>query len=388
MSPDAWNFLSAALNAARANSARSGQTDWMVLISQALARAPGAQTPADTYPALRWALAQTGDPLGDFDTPADVKRAGQGRRLGLGIAISGQTVAYLWPGGPAERGGLHLGDRLQAVNGEPVPDQAGPAVRAAEALGPVWLTLRPLGGDHPESVTLKPAEFDTFVAPQARLLPGRLGYLSLPALVSDRVDAGAAYIATAHAVLRTVDEQGACGWVVDLRAASGGQFWPLLGAAGPLLGAGALGATVDKQGVSVPWWYRADGVYQGEQVMARIASPYQLQHAAPPVAVLLGPGTAGAGEGLALAFRGQPGARSFGAPTLGAVALSVSVPLSDGSRLWVAGALLADRSGQTYAGALGPDQLVPLDYSQFGTDQDPVLRAAQDWLKAQPGCGP
>jgi hypothetical protein len=45
-----------------------------------------------------------------------------------------------------------------------------------------------------------------------------------------------------------------------------------------------------------------------------------------------------------------------------------------------------DRTGQVYAGPIAPDEVVPIDWTRFGTEQDPVITAALAWLQAQPEC--
>jgi hypothetical protein len=45
-----------------------------------------------------------------------------------------------------------------------------------------------------------------------------------------------------------------------------------------------------------------------------------------------------------------------------------------------------DRTGQVYEGAITPDEFVPTDWMLFGTEYDPVILAATDWLLEQSGC--
>jgi hypothetical protein len=45
-----------------------------------------------------------------------------------------------------------------------------------------------------------------------------------------------------------------------------------------------------------------------------------------------------------------------------------------------------DRTGRIYDGPIQPDEVVPTDWTHFGSDQDTVITAAADWLLAQPAC--
>lgn len=113
---------------------------------------------------------------------------------------------------------------------------------------------------------------------------------------------------------REVDRAGACGWVVDLRANTGGHMWTPLASAGPILSDGEVGAFVEADGTRTPWTIESG---TPRQYADRWGPGEPLAHPMPPVAVLTGPRTASAGEAVAIAFRGRPDTRTFGEPTFG-----------------------------------------------------------------------
>ncbi|HET8696015.1 MAG TPA: S41 family peptidase, partial [Gammaproteobacteria bacterium] len=136
-------------------------------------------------------------------------------------------------------------------------------------------------------------------------------------------------------------------------------------------------------------WYRGGQAGFGDYAQLRVREPYRLG-AAPPVAVLLGPGTASSAEVLAVAFRGRPHARSFGAPTAGLSAGNRTFVLADGASLVLTVAATADRTGRVYTDALEPEQPVE---TQPGRSRDAAaalddaeVRAAAHWLAAEPAC--
>ncbi len=45
-----------------------------------------------------------------------------------------------------------------------------------------------------------------------------------------------------------------------------------------------------------------------------------------------------------------------------------------------------DRTGRVYKDSIEPDHVVTIDWKQFGTDHDPVILAAQNWLLNQSDC--
>ncbi|MFC5948234.1 S41 family peptidase [Pseudonocardia lutea] len=144
-------------------------------------------------------------------------------------------------------------------------------------------------------------------------------------------------------------------WIVDLRGTGGGSLWPLLAAVAPLLGEGEVGAFVDRKGGRTPWTVRDGVVSQGGTPQLQ-GPPGRLDA---PVSVLTDANTADAGEAVAVAFRGRPDTRSYGAPTLGFSTGVESAPLPGGLVLTVATSRFADRTGRVYGGPVAPD--VPSD---------------------------
>ncbi|MFR9804725.1 S41 family peptidase [Pseudonocardia sp. RS010] len=162
-------------------------------------------------------------------------------------------------------------------------------------------------------------------------------------------------VAYADAARAALDGRTAERWIVDLRGTGGGSPWPLLAAVAPLLGEGEVGAFVDRRGGRTPWTVR-DGVVSRGPTPQLQGLPGTLDG---PVSVLTDGNTANAGEAVAVAFRGRPDARSYGAPTLGFSTGVESAPLPGGLVLTVATSRFADRTGQVYGGPVTPD--VPSD---------------------------
>jgi C-terminal processing protease CtpA/Prc len=190
-------------------------------------------------------------------------------------------------------------------------------------------------------------------------------------------------------VLRAVDRPAACGWVIDLRRNIGGDVWTYLAAAGPILGEGDVGGFVYRGGRREWWSYRAGTVYWdgGARDESYVKGPRDAPaRPTAPVALLTSRATSEAGELVRVAFQGRPKTRSFGEPTGGAPLLLYHTPLSDDAHLFVAGAFAFDRTGRVYDGPIPPDQAVGIDWAAFGTEHDPVLRAAREWLDGQPEC--
>lgn len=197
--------------------------------------------------------------------------------------------------------------------------------------------------------------------------------------------------ATALVAALVTDERSVCGYIVDLRGNAGGNVWPMAAGLSPLLGegpfgyvrnaGGAISHTVDlnRGAAAVP-----DGPAKG-QVFARAETwDPQASLADRSVAVLLDDGVASSAEAVAVAFRGRPRTRSFGAATRGLATANREFDLGDGVTLGVASAWMVDRSGRHFPSGVPVD--VAIAAPEPDQAVDPALEAAEQWLTTTPGC--
>lgn len=224
-------------------------------------------------------------------------------------------------------------------------------------------------------------------APRGKLLLGKLGFIAIEGFESVIPEERAKYATAIQQLIRELDAQEPCGWIVDLREDTGGSMWPMLAGLGPILGEGKAGAFVDPDGYKEDWFYQDGQALEGDQVVAKVNGPaYELKAASPPVAVLTGVYTASAGEAIAVAFRGRPLTRSFGLYTFGFSTANGVFRLSDGAWITLTTSVYADRTGQTYGDRIYPDELVD-DVRKFTFIMDEAIpQPAIDWLKSQPAC--
>jgi C-terminal processing protease CtpA/Prc len=366
-------------------------TDWEAMRAKALATiaAAGAQTTRDTYPAIRDALATLGDKHGLLLDPAAAKLFAASRPAkgtGLFVVPPDAIVAQVVPGSPAAAAGLALGDRIVGV--EDLPGFAELPRREFERLfrsglrpdgstAPLDLRVR-TGTAEPRAVKVLLAQFDEYLAPIGRQLEGGIGYLELPGVSSG--PKAATYDDTVHELLGQFDDGSLRGCIVDLRRNTGGNLWPMLAGIGPLVGAGEVGAFVSAHG-SADWSYDAElgAAKSGTYELARVAEPFPPRDDL-PVAVLAGPLTAGAGEAIVVAFAGRARTHRFGEGTRGVPTSNTQIPLADGALLVLTVTVHADRAGTRYDDVIPPDETVAIDWTRFGTPEDPVITAACRWL--------
>ena len=158
------------------------------------------------------------------------------------------------------------------------------------------------------------------------------------------------------------------GVILDLRANRGGNLGQLARLGGALLPDGApMGRTV------------------GRLLTLPLSAPTDHVYYLGPVAVLIGPQTASAGEMLAHALRQSRHAVLAGDRTAGAVLTSRYWTLPDGGRLTVATGNFTTADGQRLEGVgVLPDIPVAETLAAIREDRDLVIEAAEQALLAQP----
>lgn len=272
-----------------------------------------------------------------------------------------------------------------------VLDEAGTARSPADTYDAIRFALRELGDGHsffrPPSGQSQAPPFASPVsgAPGATRFDSGVGYLAISAFSGggDEADAMATQY---HRMIESVDTLGVCGWIVDLRGNLGGNMWPMVAGAGPIVGEGVLGFFVDPDSVVQTWTYVFGSSRNDGQIVTRVSDPYRLLEEDPFVAVLTDSLTASSGEATTIAFRGRDRTRSFGGATWGVSTANRSFTLSDGAMIFLTVSTMADRTGQLYGSKVVPDEL--LDGPRTGDpDTDPVLRSGIDWVVQESGCG-
>lgn len=348
-------YLTETLDLIQRNAFYADRVDWPSVRAEARRRAAAATTTAGTYDAIRWVLTKLGDRHSFLLTPeqASALAAGGGRGFGLLALFPERVVIDVEPGGPADRAGVRVGDVVQAVDGRPVRgDEIVTLPPATDGSGParVALTLRRAQGGDPRQlrVTVEAAERPAVRPPTARRLSARASLLELFAVFTGIGIQRGRYVDAAHDAIREVATARTCGWVVDLRRNTGGSLPPMLAAVGPILGDGTAVGYRGRDGATTWFGYEDGAVTAGGQPDRSLAArrPARLGRPRPPVAVLTSRLTGSSGEGVVMAFRGRPGARSFGEPTAGVPTGNGQHRLSDRAELYLTEAIGVDRTGR------------------------------------------
>jgi carboxyl-terminal processing protease len=328
ISPEAETYVDAALAIMQQNFLHKDEIDWAQLNRDTLACAGRAETTADTYPAIRLALRKLGDNHSYLQLTPELARKESSSRAGQTCATASPTQA--------------------AKAYVPSPFQNRRVVEGAMV---------------PGSVPFAQVVVPSFSGPD-------------PDGCATRMQATVAELAA----------KNPCGWIVDLRGNGGGNMWPMLVGVGPILGEGNLGTFLNAAS-SLKWFYREgrSGVQGNPETFAKTtaATPVRLKDA-PLVAVITDRGTGSSGEIVAIAFRGRPDTRFFGETTFGAASATSPFKLSDGAQIYLVVSTVLNREGNEYPTGVRPDEAILSDVTT--SPDDPVVRAASEWLSRQQAC--
>lgn len=317
------------------------QVDWKALRRESFARAVGASTLPDTYPAIIYACEKLrqqqqcgGFFLPDSESPETIRKA-----QAANAPPERKAILALPPSPFTSRNDL-AGKLLKANNGK------------------IFAYLVVPHCYPPSAETAKDKPFLDHWA------------------------------ATLRALILSAANAHPSGWIVDLRGNGGSNMWAALAGLGPLLGDGPVGFFKDRRGRDV-WVYDKDGIAvisldeNGEPhkvYIQRLGGP-QIALGDAPVAVLFDNATGGSGEAIAIAFAGRHRERSFGVHTAGATGCCTRFPLSDGAVLALNFGVEQDRLGHGYPEGLQPDVRVEPNPDAI-VESDAVIQAAEDWLSS------
>jgi carboxyl-terminal processing protease len=320
--PDPIAYLNRALDEMQARALRRGTVDWPHVRAEALARAAHANTAADTYDAIRFALASLGDHHSSFHPAPAIARLESQRQPRQTVAPSSPFIGRYEPDG-----------RLATLG----------------------------GGIFAIVVVTKcfPENDRQFVAYETKL----------QGLVAD--------LDRSHPSGWVVDLRGNVG---------GNMWPMLTGIGPLLGEGDRLGEFFNTGGHSVWRYRDGVASEVGDDGKADpyppvAGSPYKVV-GTPHVAVLIDGGTGSSGEAVAIALRGRPNTRFFGEHTQGASTVNEVFALSDGAAMWLTIGVDADRTGKQYIDGFAPDEAIRGGDKALPDAQDPVLQAALRWLSA------
>ena len=263
-------------------------------------------------------------------------------------------------------------------------DRAAGAQALSDTYEAIRFAVRSLGDRHssfqPPAAITEQMLAAVSPPPSGSLLESRLAHVVVPQFRSLNQQTNIGYATALQTVIRNLDQQNPCGWIVDLRQNRGGNMWPMLAGLGPLLDAGPLGWFADRKERGPAWSYHDGAAWSASNMNTPVTgTPYELRAKQPPIAVLIGATTSSSGEAIAIAFQGNRNTRTFGDHTRGLTTANGPFALSDGAILNLAQGFEVDRNGRPYEDGVTPDE-------EADPAGEAVPSVARNWLLAQPAC--
>lgn len=212
------------------------------------------------------------------------------------------------------------------------------------------------------------------------------GFIRIPSFSGSELAAHKFAQGIQDEIRAAVDKQ-AVGWIVDLRGNGGGNMWPMLKGAGPLIGEGVAGHFCYPR-VSIAWYYEGGSVgvinRSGKQKddSAKIENLVP-DHSHQPLVVLIDRNTASSGEAVAISFKGRPRSYFVGKATAGLATNNESIKLPDGATLLLTTSCESDRNGIRHFPDVKPDLEIIQGDIAYGAKDDPGILAAIEWLRAE-----
>ncbi|MBA3870785.1 MAG: SH3 domain-containing protein [Anaerolineae bacterium] len=384
-SVSAVTYLDEALRTVRANFVYANKVNWDSLYQNAMASVDQFSSLDDARQALKDVFAKLNDISAhdaEIFSPDDLNsHGGYGFEQEILAGDDFRTVTLIYPDSPASLAGLVVGDQIETING----------MNAAEAPQPDGKTVIRLEVARPgQAETLKfrlvPDFYSTSLDVIGRQLPDQISYIETYSAGVSGDDLS--YPDDAQQLIRTLDQQNTCGWIVDVRRNPGGQALIMSLALAPIRGDGRWFGLKDIAG-DVSWYSYQSGRFPDISDNFKVSRPYSVQESDPPVAILTSPYTASMGEMTAYIFQSRKDAqtRIFGEATGGYLSDGLNIiHLFDGSIMDVVSDVGITPDGDPLPKNIQPDVVVPTDYSLYGTDKDPVILAAEEWLHSQSQC--
>ena len=266
-------------------------------------------------------------------------------------------------GSPAADAGLHPGDYIRSIDGQPTRTMSvfeGSRLLRGASGSTLVLTILRGNSTEPTELELVREPIGRAAEVSGRIVSPGVGYVRLAAFGPD-------VAAQMTATVGQLAREGARQLVIDVRETAEGSLDTGFEAARLFVSSGALVVREEQAGTRET--FRAGG---GDGTLRQ------------PLVLLVDGGTAGAAELFATGLTANDRAEVIGRQTRGRTALQKLVNLPNGSGLWLSWAQFLTPSGAPIHGrGLEPDVVVDEPVVPLGTtppDEDPVLDTALDLL--------
>jgi carboxyl-terminal processing protease len=350
--------------------------DWQTITDDTRSKVEGGLTTEAFYAEMSAYLISLGDEHSNFQSPVEVaaseaELAGNIDYVGIGVLAitmldSGHvTILSVFPGSPAEQGGLKPHDSILAVDGIPLVENGRSypqRVRGPSCSAAVLRVQSP--GEAPRDVQIVRYRITSSIPIETHLVTtddgSRIGYIFLPTFFDETVP---------DQVRSVLEDFGDLdGLILDNRQNGGGSS----SVVEPILAhftTGTLGHFVSRT-TSRPLSVSADGIHNSQTV---------------PLVVLVGEDTASFGEIFSGLLQDTGRAQIVGQTTLGNVEVLHGYAFEDGSQAWIAQERFDPLNSHDdwETNGIVPDVEAYASWDSFTFETDPAVAAAVKLLQGK-----
>ena len=232
------------------------------------------------------------------------------------------------------------------------------------------------------------AHIENYPVPWGKMMVNQYAYIWMGGFASADPEVMDAYASILQQIVKELDKQTPCAWIVDLRDNTGGNLHPMVAGLGELIGDGLVSQGMNNQGeIEFQSFYKDGGYWSEGEVIAQAKdSNFELQHKDLPIFVLIGPNTMSSGEALAVAFRKNPNAVLIGHETAGLTTGKTFYELSDGALIFLTVTIMVDPMGNVYDGKVTPDVLLDGNGIGSSVERETIPENVLDWLQKNVEC--
>ncbi|THF53297.1 hypothetical protein E6C50_03595 [Flavobacterium supellecticarium] len=211
---------------------------------------------------------------------------------------------------------------------------------------------------------------------------GDIAYISIPTIGVGKQQDIDKYANWIYDAVNSLSAKNPKGWIIDLRMNGGGNIRPMLAGLAMFFDNGTYTYYIDKDGNATDkaGFLNGDFVID-DQPQATIKTKMNLLSDA-RVALLIGPGTASSGEGVALVFSQKNNVKSFGTNTAGlANSTNGFVFYNKEFYFLISVAKIANKDKKLYSEIVKPQVYVKGYENFYKLADDPSVIEAIKWLK-------
>lgn len=211
---------------------------------------------------------------------------------------------------------------------------------------------------------------------------GNVAYINIPTMAVGKQEDIDKYANWVYDAVVGLAKNNPKGWIIDVRSNAGGNIRPMMAGLAMFFPDGLMSYYIDRDGNAVEPSSIANGEFQmGGITQASIKNKIASMSTA-KVAVLIGPGTASSGEGVASNFRQRKNSRLFGQDTGGFANSTLGFTFNNNQTYFLISThYIGDRNKKALAEFVAPHEKITGVEAYNDLEKDSAIQAAMKWIQ-------